>query len=232
MLAGHLGDAETVLEALDDPAPEVRAAAIGAAHRIGIVDGALLVAALRDDAPLVRRRAVLVAATCDVALNELGETLDDPDAGVVETAAFACGERGDATEPVVRRLLELSARHDDSLVREAAIAAIGSLGGLGVIDRLGLHDDAVAAVLRAATDRATVRRRAVIASAAFDDERIDTLVTALLEDRDLQVRQIAEDLLAEGTAEGTAEDPLDAATLDHATLDHATLEDDTSDHPG
>ena len=50
------------------------------------------------------------------------------------------------------------------------------------------------------TDRATVRRRAVIASAAFDDARIDTLLATLVEDRDLQVRQIAEDLLADDAA--------------------------------
>lgn len=198
MLAGHLGDSATVTAALDDPAPEVRAAAIGAARRLGVVDEPTLAAALRDAEPLVRRRAVLVAATCDVAIVELGDALDDPDVTVVEAAAFACGERGDADEPAVRRLLDLSAGHDDALVREAAIAAVGSLGGLGTIERLGLHDAAVEAVLRAATDRATVRRRAAIASAAFDDDRIDTLLSVLLDDRDLQVRQIAEDLLAAG----------------------------------
>ena len=202
MLAGHLGDAATVTGALDDPAPEVRAAAIGAARRLGIVDGPMLVETLRDPDPIVRRRAILVAAESDLALDELGATLDDPDDTVTESAAFACGERADATEPVVRRLLELSAEHDDALVREAAIAAVGSLGGLGTIDRLGLHDAAVAAVLRAATDRATVRRRAVIASAAFDDERIDALLVRLLDDRDLQVRQIAEDLIADDEVAG------------------------------
>jgi len=200
VLAGHLGDTPAVLEALDDPAPEVRAAAVGAAQRLGIVDGPMLVTALQDTAAVVRRRAVLAAARCDVAMDELGAVLDDPDTGVVECAAFACGERADATVHVARRLIDLSARHDDALVREAAIAAIGSLGGLGAIDRLGLHDDAVDAVLRAATDRAAVRRRAVIASAAFDDARIDALLATLVEDRDLQVRQIAEDLLADDAA--------------------------------
>lgn len=194
MLAGHLGDATAVLASLDDPAPEVRAAAIGAARRVGVVDDALLAAALGDDSAAVRRRAALVAATCDLAMDRLGDLLDDPDTGVIEVAAFACGERSDVTHSVVRRLLELSGHHDDALVRESAIAAVGSLGGLGAIDRLGLHDDAVEAVLRAATDRASVRRRAVIASAAFDDDRIDEMVATLLDDRDLQVRQIAEDL--------------------------------------
>ena len=76
--------------------------------------------------------------------------------------------------------------HADALVREAAVAAIGALG----------DPDGLPAILRATTDKPAVRRRAVIALAPFDGPDVDDALRRALEDRDWQVRQAAEDLLA------------------------------------
>jgi HEAT repeat protein len=69
-------------------------------------------------------------------------------------------------------------------VREAAVAALGAIG-----DPAGL-----AAVLAATRDRATVRRRAVLALAPFDGPGVDAALERARTDRDWQVRQAAEDL--------------------------------------
>ena len=52
-------------------------------------------------------------------------------------------------------------------------------------------------MLAACRDRATVRRRAVIALAAFEGPEVDAALRTALDDRDWQVRQAAEDLLRE-----------------------------------
>jgi HEAT repeat protein len=49
----------------------------------------------------------------------------------------------------------------------------------------------------AASDRPAVRRRAVVALAAFDGPEVDAALRTALRDRDWQVRQAAEDLLAD-----------------------------------
>jgi HEAT repeat protein len=87
---------------------------------------------------------------------------------------------------VVTRLGELATGHDDALVREAAVAALGAIG-----DPAGL-----AAILAATEDKATVRRRAIIALAPFDGPEVDAALARASTDRDWQVRQAAEDLLA------------------------------------
>jgi hypothetical protein len=51
-------------------------------------------------------------------------------------------------------------------------------------------------VLTACRDKATVRRRAVLALAPFDGPEVDAALSAALDDRDWQVRQAAEDLTA------------------------------------
>ncbi|MHB1584695.1 MAG: HEAT repeat domain-containing protein, partial [Acidimicrobiales bacterium] len=69
-----------------------------------------------------------------------------------------------------------------------SVAALGAIG-----DPAGK-----AAVLDAsAGDRPSVRRRAVVALAAFDGDDVDAALTAALADRDWQVRQAAEELSAE-----------------------------------
>jgi HEAT repeat protein len=182
-IAGHVGDARTARAlAIDDDA-SVRATAIGALARLGELDTITLNAALRDTDPAVRRRAVeLSARRSDVDLIGL---LDDRDDSVVETAAWACGERAAGAE-VVERLVSLAERHRDPLVREAAVAALGALG-----DEAGLP-----AILTATQDKPAVRRRAVLALAPFQGPAVDAALQRALGDHDWQVRQAAEDLLS------------------------------------
>jgi len=179
-VAGHTGDATTALTALEDPAAQVRAAALGALHRLGRLQAETVQGALGDADPAVRRRAAELAATIEGV--DLITALDDSDDGVVETAAWACGEQqSSATVPA---LANLATNHDDPLCREAAVAALGSIG-----DSSGLP-----AILTACGDKATVRRRAVIALAPFEGPDVDAALVAALDDRDWQVRQAAEEL--------------------------------------
>ena len=185
-LAGHTGDPATAMTALADEDPGVRATALGALDRLGRLDDALLVVALDDESPTVRRRAAELAATRPgVSLLEL---LNDADPSVVEVAAFACGEQGPAVgSDVIERLAELATSHEDALVREAAVAALGAIGAPAGLD----------AILAATGDKATVRRRAVIALAPFDGPEVQAALERARADRDWQVRQAAEDLLAD-----------------------------------
>lgn len=186
--AGHRGDAVTARAHLADEEPKVRATALGALRRCGAITADDLAAGIADPSSTVRgRTAELIAAlrgagpAADVALLPL---LHDPDPVVVETAAWAAGEREPAEPGTLPRLVELVGSADDALVREAAVAALGSLG-----DPAGLP-----AILAATTDKATVRRRAVLALAPFDGPEVDAALARALTDRDRQVRQAAEDL--------------------------------------
>jgi HEAT repeat protein len=187
-LAGHHGDAAQALRALADDEPAVRATALGALRRLGVLDSALLQRSLTDPSPIVRRRAAELAAG-DRAVSLL-LALDDQDPTVIEVVAFACGEQGRLDDPdgaaVVARLGELATGHDDALVREAAVAALGAIG-----DPAGLP-----AILAAAGDKATVRRRAIIALAPFEGPEVDDALARASTDRDWQVRQAAEDQLS------------------------------------
>lgn len=187
-VAGHRGDAATATAHLQDPDAGVRATALGALARCGALTAPVLEAALADADPGVRRRALEAVAAlqgggpaAEVAIVAL---LDDPDATVVETAAWASGERAPAEPHAVARLADLAATAEDALVREAAVAALGSLG-----DPAGLP-----AILAATTDKATVRRRAVLALAPFEGPEVDAALHRATTDRDWQVRQAAEDL--------------------------------------
>lgn len=158
---------------------------MGALARMEELTTDQLHAGLRDADPTVRRRAVEEAAalTPDAGDVDLVGLLDDPDPTVIEVAAWACGERPRVTG-VVARLSELVTDHTDALVREAAVAALGALG-----DEAGR-----AAILVATRDRATVRRRAVLALASFAGPDVDRALARARTDRDWQVRQAAEDL--------------------------------------
>ena len=181
-LAGHTGDEAAARSALTADDPAVRAIALGALDRMGALDSATVTAALLDESPTVRRRACeLAAARPDASLLA---ALDDADDGVVEVAAFACGERAVASPAVLALLVELATEHADALVRESAVAALGALG-----DPVGLP-----AILAATRDKPAVRRRAVIALAPFDGPEVDAALAAAATDRDWQVRQAAEDL--------------------------------------
>lgn len=181
-VAGHAGDEAGARALLADPDPAVRATALGALGRLGRAGVADVEAALADPSPEVRRRACRVAT--GVAGVDLVAMLADADAGVVEVAAWALGERAGAGGEAVARLATVATAHDDPLCREAAVAALGAIGDEG-----GLP-----AILSATKDKPAIRRRAVIALAAFEGPEVDTALDAALTDRDWQVRQAAEDL--------------------------------------
>jgi len=175
--------------ALDDPEPRVRAVALAALVRRGPRRSSAPVwrRVARDPTPAVRRRAAEVApalgraASCTILL----ELLADNDPWVAEAAAYAIGEHPAAT----RRALDATARaateHSDPLVREAAVASLGAQG----------DPASLPAVLAACDDRPAIRRRAVLALAAFDGPEVEQRLRTALNDPDWQVRQAAEDLL-------------------------------------
>lgn len=186
-VAGHRGDIAGARAGLDDDEPVVRATALGALARIGALDEVALTAALGDPSPAVRRRALaLVAGWPGDRLPSALPLLEDPDPVVAETAAWAAGERHPPEPGAADALARAATTHVEHLVREAAVAAIGAIG-----DPVGLP-----AVLAALGERATIRRRAVVALAAFDGPEVEAALRRALDDRDRQVRQIAEDLLA------------------------------------
>lgn len=184
-MAGHEGDEPAARAALADPDPTVRATGLGALERLGLLSPEDVGQALADPAVAVRRRACEAAARLpgddDPSLLAL---LDHEDATVVEVAAWACGERHPPEAGVVEALVVLARGHPEALVREAAVAALGATG-----DEAGLP-----AILSALQDKATVRRRAVIALAPFEGELVSDALARAREDRDWQVRQAAEDL--------------------------------------
>ena len=103
-------------------------------------------------------------------------------------AAWAAGERQPPEPGTVAVLVSLATAHEDALVREAAVAALGAIG-----DEAGLP-----AILAATHDKATVRRRAVLALAPFEGDEVDEALERARADRDWQVRQAAEDLSDSG----------------------------------
>lgn len=204
-LAGHLGDTDTLRDLLKDPHPSVRATVLTALRRCDALHDDVLRAALADPDPLVRRRAAELAAHHDgVSLTTI---LRDRDPLVIEAGAWAAGERPHDREltEVLARLVELATEHRDPLVREAAVAAIGSLAAESPAEHELGHADPMAggraAVLAAMNDKANIRRRAVLALVAFDGVDIDAALRAATEDRDWQVRDAAEELLRIGEAD-------------------------------
>lgn len=186
---------------MDDPDPRVRAAALGALVRAGtpLLASESWRAAVEDPAPAVRRRAGEMAPTLaardgdavlvGVLVAALVVLLDDPEVTVVDAAAWALGELGDAAVAgtAVAPLAAVATGHEDALAREAAIAALGALG----------DDAGLPAILAGCRDKPTIRRRAVLALAPFEGDEVDAALAAALEDRDWQVRQAAEDLMRE-----------------------------------
>ena len=191
-VAGHRGDTATVRAALDDDDARVRATALGALARAGALTATDLERGAHDGDPIVRRRVAEAAAAADPpgASTPVVALLDDEDASVVEAAAWACGELSGLIDSqrtrALDRLTALVTEHEDPLVREAAVAALGSIQ-----DSRGLP-----AILAATRDKPAVRRRAVLALAPFDGPEVDAALARARTDRDWQVRQAAEDLSA------------------------------------
>ena len=181
--AGFTGDSASAVAALTDPDPDVREAGLRSLDRLDHLDDRRLAAALADPDAAVRIAALELAA------HRPGPTvhhlLDDPDPAVVEQAAWACGERETDDTPPIGRLAALAVDHDDPLVREAAVAALGALG----------DEDGLPAVLAATSDKPAVRRRAVLALAAFEGPEVDAAWERARTDRDRQVRDAVDELL-------------------------------------
>jgi HEAT repeat protein len=193
-IAGHRADEAAARRALGGGDDKAVASALGALARMGAVTADDLTGALAADAPGVRRRAAELSASAWAGDGELDDrlllALLDEDPLVVEAACFALGERRGKMDPrrghgVVGAVGELIAGHPQPHVREAAVAALGAMG-----DAEGLP-----AVLAALGDRPTVRRRAAVALAAFDGDEAEAALRRCLQDRDWQVRQVAETLL-------------------------------------
>ncbi len=204
-LAAYAGDVAFVRGELLHADPSCRSAALAGLDRCDALTSEDLIAGLDDPDLNVQQRACELAARFD---NFVSGDIDarllvflksNADA-MAEIAAWSLGERHeerddiDAPPEIVAALAEVVRTHSDALVREAAVAALGSIGA----------SEGLAAVLHATKDKATVRRRAVIALAAFEGAEVDAALKAALTDRDWQVRQAAEDLL---------EDPLEPENL-------------------
>jgi len=187
VLAGHSGDGDSARGGLDDDEPSVRASALGALDRLGALHQDDLRSALCDPSPAVRRRACELAATHPGVA--VVDALGDDDSSVAEMAAWSLGERVERTAvPALVAMASIGSGHSDPLCREAAVAALGAIG----------EPSGLAAVLRALDDKPAIRRRAAVALAAFEGPSVDAALHRCLEDRDWQVRQVAEDLLADG----------------------------------
>ncbi len=182
-LAGHQGDEAIAREGLSDPDGDVRATALGALQRIGVLQVSDVTAAMSDPASVVRRRACEVSAILPI--SHVLANLGDSDALVVEAACFAVGERSQDSEGrAVPDLARIATDHDDPLCREAAVAALGAIG----------HPAGLPTILAALDDKPAIRRRAVIALAPFDGPEVTEALAKAKTDRDWQVRQAAEDL--------------------------------------
>jgi len=191
VIAGYRNDPAGIVAGLGDVDANVRAAALGALVRsTSIPDDEVSrawTAAMADVDPIVRRRGVLAAPQLGVISSAaLLEALSDLDDRVVEAACFAAGEIEPADPTLITQLALVIETHQDSLCREAAVAALGSLG----------VPEGLQGVLRGCEDKATVRRRAVLALANYDTPEVTDMLRRMTSDRDLQVRQSAEDLLA------------------------------------
>ena len=176
--------------AIDDPDPRVRAVAIAALVRTAPrrVSAPVWRRAARDADARVRRRAAEVAPKLGRAVTcaTLLELLADDDAWVAEAAAYAIGEHPRPSHAAITSVVRAATTHADPLVREAAVAALGAQGDPATLG----------AVLAACDDKPAIRRRAVLALAAFEGNEVEARLRTALEDPDWQVRQAAEDLLA------------------------------------
>ena len=229
--------AEDVAILLNDPSPDVRLRALGAANRLGNLTNSELISAFADDEVRVVLRALtLTAARASdpassdfvgplvelVALsNERSDEANTTDLNMkCEAAAFVLGElledrsgervhlthdddpESDGMPDVcaahrraVQTLCVTARKHADSLCRESAVAALGAIG----------CPESLPTILDAMSDRAAIRRRAVIALAVFDGDDANETIVAALDDRDWQVRDIAMALTS------TSADPDDAS---------------------
>jgi len=172
-----------------DPDARVRSVALGAlvhSARRRTAAHAWRVAA-RDLDRNVRRRAAELAPALrgDASARTLLALLADSEPLVAEAAAFALGEHPGVTPRVIAALGRATTSHPDALVREAAVAALGAIG----------DPSSLPMVFAACADKPAVRRRAILALAAFEGPDVEARLRKALEDRDWQTRTAAEQLL-------------------------------------
>ena len=189
-MAGWSDNESDARQLLGDDSGATRASAIAALARMGTLTADDLRQGLADHDPAVRRRTLLAVPprwSPDLATTiDLAATLDDTDGYVLEVACFVAGECEPTNDRIVRRLCDIASGHDDPLCRESAVAALGSLGDPAARET----------VVAACRDKATIRRRAVLALVAFEGDDVDAMLAAMATDVDWQVRQAAEELLA------------------------------------
>jgi HEAT repeat protein len=182
-LAGHRGDPTTIRAEVDHPDWRVRASALRALDRSGSLTAADLDRSLSDPEPEVRGTAVELAAKTPEP--SLLAALSDTDPRVVEVACWSTAERRPPEPGAVARLVDVAGSHDDPLCRESAIAALGAIG----------QEAGLSSVIAGLDDKPAVRRRAVVALAAFDGPRVDAALERARGDSDRQVRDAVDELL-------------------------------------
>jgi HEAT repeat protein len=186
---------ELVARVESDTDARVRSAALAALVRAApkVSARAAWKRATRDSDPAVRRRCAELAplldtrATRTTMVDHLLVLLADDDPFVDEAAAFALGELAAPDGRALPALTRTATDHTDPLVREAAVAALGAIGDPATLP----------AVLAATRDKPAVRRRAVLALAAFEGDEVEAAIHRALTDTDWQVRHAAEDLTSE-----------------------------------
>jgi HEAT repeat protein len=118
--------------------------------------------------------------------------LDHDNPRVIEAGCFAAAQLAPSASHLVQRLETLASTHEDDLVRESAIAALGAYG----LPR------STSVIIDATSDKVYVRRRAIVALSAFEGDEVEEALRAATADRDAQTRALAEDILRAGSLEG------------------------------
>ena len=184
LLASHKCNAELLCTAFAHDNHHIRSLALHGLLKNNVLTDEQVRSAEVDPSRLVRHRLAQLGAV-EPRIN-LSILLHDVDFAVAETAAWSLGERVDVTPDEFALLLEGGAHHDHAIVRESCIAALGAIG----------NPRAVPVILEGCNDKPAVRRRAILALAPFDGPEVTAALEKALLDRDWQVRQAAEDLLA------------------------------------
>jgi HEAT repeat protein len=198
----------------------VRASALGALARIGVLAPFEVSAALADPAPEVRRRACDLAGRLGVIelAPQLTKALGDDVPAVTEAACYALGELQGLGEvdgpsgvgpagvgPTGTVTAGTTLEGAQPAVVAAAVQALkatatghpeplcreAAVAALGSLRQA----EGLPAVLAALDDKPAIRRRAVVALAGYEGPEVDAALARAAQDVDWQVRQVAEDLL-------------------------------------
>ena len=183
LLAGPAGDESTVRRLLADRSPRVRSAAFASLGRVGPRRPRRR-AASRSETPI---RAF--AARRANSRRGLPVRSSPPPRRHRPVGRRSGGRRGGRAgrPPGLRRLSDIARCHPDPLCREAAVAALGTIGdvaGKAALSRRSTPAPAPA-----------VRRRSVVAGAAFSGTDVEVAWRARPSDRDWQVRRGGREVL-------------------------------------